>query len=59
MPTDRIVSTLLWWDPLDIFPGHVPPDIPTPGQFPPFLHGVRHSLLPPPPCADLYKAIYR
>ena len=40
----------------DIFP----PDR-SPGRFPlPFLHGVGHFPLPPPPSADLqYKAIYR
>jgi len=45
-----------WHFPLrHIPPGHFPrPDIP-----PPFLHGVGHSSLPPPPCANLYKAIYR
>jgi len=41
----------------------IPPRTYSPGHFParkirpPFLHGVGHSPLPPPPCANLYKAI--
>ena len=42
------------------FPLDVPPSDISPRTFPPpFLHGVGHSPLPPPPCPNLYKAIYR
>ena len=45
----------LWQRSVLLCVGHSPP-----GQFPPFLHGVEHVPLPPPPSANLhYKAIYR
>ena len=58
LPKQRRSGHFPWTSPLGhIHPGHFSrPDIP-----PPFLHGVGHPppLLPPPPCANLYKAIYR